>query len=138
MITKEEILEVNKIYYKAFENFDLESMSQIWVNADDVVCIHPGWDVLLGWDKVKQSWQKIFSEQTLLKFTIRNPKILILDSIGIITCTEEIFISSTSAITQTFFATTNMYRKTQSGVKMFYHHSSAILVNERNLTITYH
>lgn len=138
MISKETLLELNKNYYRAFENFDLESMSQIWENADDVVCIHPGWDLLLGWDQVKESWQKIFSEQTLLKFTIRNPKVMIFENIGIISCTEEIFISSTSAISQNFFATTNMFRKTESGLKMFYHHSSAILVNERNIQITYH
>ncbi len=60
MITRESLLEVNKSYYKAFENFDLDTMSQIWSNTDDVICIHPGWDILVGWEKVRESWKKFY------------------------------------------------------------------------------
>lgn len=138
MITKEALIEINKSYYKAFENFDIEMMSQIWSNTDDVVCIHPGWDILVGWEKVKEGWNKIFMEETLLKFTIRNPNVIIRYKIGIISCIEEIFISSRETISQTFIATTNLYQETESGLKLFYHHSSPVLTNERNLKISYH
>ncbi len=138
MITKDALLEINKSYYKAFENFDIETMSQIWANTDDVVCIHPGWDILIGWEKVKEGWNKIFMEETLLKFTIRNPNVIIRDRVGIISCIEEIFISSRETISQTFIATTNLYQETENGLKLFYHHSSPVLTNERNLKISYH
>lgn len=138
MITRNALLEINKNYYKAFENFDFEAMSQIWANTDDVVCIHPGWDILIGWEKVKEGWNKIFMEETLLKFTIRNPNVIIRDRVGIISCIEEIFISSRETISQTFIATTNLYQETENGLKLFYHHSSPVLTNERNLKINYH
>lgn len=138
MITKDALLEINKSYYKAFENFDIETMAQIWSNTDDVVCIHPGWDILVGWEKVKEGWNKIFMEETLLKFTIRNPNVIIRDKVGIISCIEEIFISSRETISQTFIATTNLYQETTNGLKLFYHHSSPVLTNERNLKISYH
>lgn len=138
MITKDALLEINKSYYKAFENFDLETMAQIWSNTDDVVCIHPGWDILVGWEKVKEGWNKIFMEETLLKFTIRKPNVIIRDKVGIISCIEEIFISSRETISQTFIATTNLYQETEKGLKLFYHHSSPVLTNERNLKISYH
>jgi ketosteroid isomerase-like protein len=138
MISKETLMEVNKNYYKAFENFDLDTMSQIWSNTDDVVCIHPGWDILIGWEKVREGWKKIFMEETLLKFTIRNPNTIILDDIGIVSCVEEIFISSRDTISQTFIATTNLFKATEQGIKLFYHHSSPILTTERNVKLTYH
>jgi ketosteroid isomerase-like protein len=138
MISKETLMEVNKNYYKAFENFDLDTMSQIWSNTDDVVCIHPGWDILIGWEKVREGWKKIFMEETLLKFTIRNPNTIILDDIGIVSCVEEIFISSRDTISQTFIATTNLFKATEQGIKLFYHHSSPILTTERNVKLTFH
>lgn len=138
MITREALLEVNKNYYKAFENFDIETMSQIWSNTDDVICIHPGWDILVGWERVKEGWKKIFMEETLLKFTIRNPNTIIWDNIGIVSCIEEIFISSRDTISQTFIATTNVFKETEQGLKLFYHHSSPVLTNERNVKLTYH
>lgn len=138
MITRESLLEVNKNYYKAFENFDLDTMSQIWSNTDDVICIHPGWDILVGWEKVRESWKKIFMEETLLKFTIRNPNTIIWNDIGIVSCIEEIFISSRDTISQTFIATTNLFKNTSDGIKLFYHHSSPVLTNERNVKLTYH
>lgn len=138
MITKEILLEVNKNYYKAFENFDLELMSQVWANTNDVVCIHPGWEILIGWEKVREGWNKIFMDDSFLKFTIRNTNTIILDNIGIVSCIEEIFVSAKDTISQTFIATTNLFKETQDGLKLFYHHSSPVLTNERNLTLTFH
>jgi len=138
MITIENLLQMNQTYYKAFENFDLKLMSNVWANTDDVVCIHPGWDILIGWEKVRDGWSKIFMDDTLLKFTIRNTNTIILNEIGIVSCIEQIFVSAKDTISQTFIATTNLFKETKDGLKLFYHHSSPVLTNERDLTITYH
>lgn len=138
MIKRDILLEMNKNYYRAFENFDLQLMSQIWANTDDVVCIHPGWDILIGWEKVREGWSKIFMDEAFLKFTLRNTNTIILNDIGIVSCIEEIFVSSQDTISQTFVATTNLFKETEDGLKLFYHHSSPVLTNERNLKLTYH
>ncbi len=138
MITRESLLEINKNYYKAFENFDLETMSQIWDNSDEVICIHPGWEILIGWDQVLEGWKKIFMEESLLKFTIRNPNTIIFSEFGIVSCIEEIFISTRDSISQTFIATTNLFRQTSRGIRMFYHHSSPVLTQDRSLRLSYH
>ena len=36
-------------------------MIGVWLNDPISQCIHPGWDVLTGFDKIMVSWQKIFS-----------------------------------------------------------------------------
>ncbi len=77
-------------------------------------------------------------EETLLKFTIRNPNTIIWNDIGIVSCIEEIFISSRDTISQTFIATTNLFKNTENGIKLFYHQSSPVLTNERNVKLTYH
>ena len=51
-----EINKVNAQFYKAFENLSIEKMDKLWKHDEDVVCIHPGWDLFRGWLAVRESW----------------------------------------------------------------------------------
>ena len=44
--------EANRRYYAAFESLDITQMDEIWAHDDWVQCVHPGWDLLLGWAEV--------------------------------------------------------------------------------------
>lgn len=44
-----EINKINAEFYNAFENLSIETMNRIWKHGDDVVCIHPDWDLFTGW-----------------------------------------------------------------------------------------
>ena len=39
----------NTEFYRAFENLSIEMMDNLWKHDDNVVCIHPGWDLFTGW-----------------------------------------------------------------------------------------
>lgn len=60
MTTTQEILETNQAFYQAFEQMDLEAMDRIWSKGSNVTCIHPGRNVLRGWDQIRFSWDQIF------------------------------------------------------------------------------
>ena len=51
----EEINNVNAEFYHAFENLSIEKMDKFWKHDEDVVCIHPGWDVFRGWIAVQKA-----------------------------------------------------------------------------------
>ena len=42
------IQNINIGFYKAFESLSLERMEEVWKHSDDVVCVHPGWDLFKG------------------------------------------------------------------------------------------
>ena len=65
-----EIQETNERFYRALESRDLEAMEAIWLHADYVRCVHPGWGLLSGWDSVRQSWEAIFKDSRELRFTL--------------------------------------------------------------------
>ncbi len=134
---KNELLKLNEEFYRAFENLDLKKMESIWSNTESVVCIHPGWEIIIGWTKIKESWHKIFSSESLLKFTIRNPRVNIFSDSGVVTCTEEIFVSTRDRIFQTFVASTNIFKEIDHGLKLIYHHSSPINSSDRNIELNY-
>ena len=86
-----EINKINAEFYNAFENLSIETMNRIWKHGDDVVCIHPGWDLFTGWLAVKESWITIFNNTEKIRFVITNTKVRLFDnSIAVVVCLENI------------------------------------------------
>ncbi|MGA7899061.1 MAG: nuclear transport factor 2 family protein, partial [Nitrososphaeraceae archaeon] len=48
------VLEVNSDFYNAFENLSIEKMETLWKHDDNIVCIHPGWDLFIGWLAIRE------------------------------------------------------------------------------------
>src|SRR5271169_853903 len=61
-VTSEQALrDANRRFYAAFEAMDLAALEEVWAHEEWVQCVHPGWDLLLGWDEVRESYMRIFS-----------------------------------------------------------------------------
>ena len=86
-----EINKVNNEFYQTFENRSIENMDKLWKHDEDVVCIHPGWDLFRGWLAVRESWITIFNNTERIKFIITNTKVRTFDNnIAIVVCLENI------------------------------------------------
>ena len=53
--------EAEKAFYLAFVRRDMSLMQQVWATSQNVYCLHPGGQPLVGKDVIIQSWQQIFS-----------------------------------------------------------------------------
>ncbi len=84
------VLEVNSDFYNAFENLSIEKMETLWKHDDNIVCIHPGWDLFIGWLAIRESWMTIFHNTEMIRFIITNTKIRIFDDISVVVCLENI------------------------------------------------
>ena len=51
---------VEEAFYEAMQRGDLEAMMALWADDEDVVCVHPGSDRLVGLAAVRTSWERIF------------------------------------------------------------------------------
>jgi ketosteroid isomerase-like protein len=89
--TEQAIQKVNTRFYNAFESLSLERMEEVWKHSDDVVCVHPGWDLFTGWMAVQESWMTIFQNTERIQFLITNAMIRIFENIiAIVVCLENI------------------------------------------------
>jgi hypothetical protein len=89
--TIQAIQDINTRFYNAFESLSLENMEVVWKHSDDIVCIHPGWDLFTGWMAVRESWVTIFQNTVRIKFIITNAKIRVFDNvIAVVVCLENI------------------------------------------------
>ena len=65
--SEQAVREANRRFYQAFAALSLEQMDEVWLHEDWVECVHPGWDLLLSWEEVRESWARIFTNTQRMK-----------------------------------------------------------------------
>jgi len=126
-LSAKEVENANLKFYKAFENLSIPMMESTWSHNDNCVCIHPGWEMFVGWMAIRESWVTIFSNTENIKFTITNSKTRIYQEvIAVITCLENIEIIQNEVKIQSGVVATNIFEYNMSQKKwlIIHHHGS--------------
>ena len=117
-------------FYKAFESLSLERIEEVWKHRDDVVCVHPGWDLFTGWMSIRDSWATIFRETERIQFHITNTKIRALENMAIVICLENIETIVNENKIRMGVVDTNIFERQptqkESVWQMIHHHGSAM------------
>jgi len=115
--------EAEDAFYRAFEKSDLEALMATWADQDDIVCIHPGSDRLVGPIDVRESWRRIFGGG--VKLTFRKADGIVLDQpdIRVHSLMEEISVAGSGRLTARV-CVTNVFIRTASGWRLWMHHGS--------------
>ncbi len=120
----DELRAVNERFYRALEELDLAEMDQLWLHSPWVRCIHPGWDVLVGWERVRESLEQIFAGTGWMRVTPTECEIHIFGDVGMVACAENITASRDSDVGVAVAQATNLFRRTPEGWRMIHHHAS--------------
>lgn len=80
----------NQRFYDAFGSLDLAEMDGVWEQSDRALCVHPGWQPIVGWRDIRRSWQGIFNGAALMHFNIHYVNIAVEGDCGFVTCIESI------------------------------------------------
>jgi ketosteroid isomerase-like protein len=129
MTETEKVLLQNARFYEAVENGDLVTLEALWAAGNDVLCIHPGWDVLRGWQEIRASWENIFSSGEPIHFSLRNVEGRISGALGLVHLVEEISIGPNPALQVVRAITTNAFAFDGTSWRMVLHHASPVLAN---------
>jgi ketosteroid isomerase-like protein len=126
----EEVNKVNAEFYHAFESLSIEMMDRLWKHDDNVVCIHPGWDLFTGWLAIRESWITIFSNTEMIRFTITNIKVRIFDNrIAVVVCLENIETSVNGQVIKIGVIATNVYERNELNQWLLIHHHGSSVTN---------
>jgi len=121
-----EVAEANARFYRAFETLDLTAMDAVWLHAEHVRCVHPGWPMLTGWDAVRSSWDTIFRNTAEMQFTISDLVVTVCGDLGWVTCTENILGQVGDRVSVTSVLATNLFERSAEGWRMVHHHASHV------------
>lgn len=73
-LTKEltRVEEANLAFYEAFMARDVDRMCVLWAKTPHVRCVHPGWELVVGWEDVRSSWQEILRSVQAVEFRLED------------------------------------------------------------------
>ena len=108
-------------FYEAFENGDPRAMMNVWCTHEDIECIHPLGDRLMGVASVTDSWRSILSGSRELRFRISHARRFQSAHLAIHVVYENISIDGRQ---QPPVIATNVYRFNGSSWRMVLHHAS--------------
>ncbi|PIQ98033.1 MAG: DUF4440 domain-containing protein [Nitrospinae bacterium CG11_big_fil_rev_8_21_14_0_20_56_8] len=126
MPNEQEALQANELFYRAFNERDIELMARIWDNDPLALCIHPGWEAICGYSAILKSWVDIFHSGEGLELSLSDVKIVVSHDLAWVNCQENLFSMSLRGVHASRVHATNLYRRTHGTWRMILHHASAV------------
>ncbi len=121
-----QVQEINSEFYHAFESLSIERMERLWKHEDNVVCIHPGWDLFTGWLAIREAWITIFRNTEMIKFIITNTKVRVFNNIAVAVCLENIETLVNGEILRLDVIATNIFEQMENQWLLIHHHGSSV------------
>jgi uncharacterized protein (TIGR02246 family) len=124
--TDSAIEEANTQFYRALESGDLARMEEVWAHEDWVRCVHPGWDLLTGWQRVRESWEMIFEGGQKMRASPSDVWVRAVGDLAVVTCTENITVFNEASFDSAQATATNLFVHREDRWLMVHHHASPI------------
>jgi ketosteroid isomerase-like protein len=129
----------NAEFYAAFEACDIDRMNAVWVDSDDITCVHPGSAVLRGRGEVMRSWSVIMANTAYIQFFLTDVEVTLQGDVAVLTCAENILTGvdeeeggSRSLAHPGRVIATNVFRRVDGRWRMWVHHGSPVFVAEND------
>ena len=126
---KDQLREANDHFYRALETLDLAAMERLWLHAPWVRCIHPGWDVLVGWEGVFESWRRILEDTPWIRVTATQVQVEVFGDVALVGCAENITTGRDGDVVVAVAQATNLFMRTADGWRLIHHHASSAPVH---------
>ncbi|WP_106394915.1 nuclear transport factor 2 family protein [Enhygromyxa salina] len=112
----DELLRANREFYRAFASGDFVAMDRVWSDHLEILCMHPGWELLRGRDRVMASWRGILRRPTPVRF--RDQVVELLGEVAVVACVE--------VLPEAELAATNVFVREEGRWRMLHHQAGLI------------
>jgi len=121
-----EVLTANQAFYQALAELNIEKMISIWWQENWISCLHPGWDLLLGWEEVMESWRNIFNSTTQMRVDIARPLVRVQGDVAWVSCVENVTSTYETGFETAVMEATNILVRRNGEWRMAHHHSTTL------------
>ncbi|RFS81548.1 uncharacterized protein (TIGR02246 family) [Actinomadura pelletieri DSM 43383] len=133
-VNRADVDEVHAEFYAAFEEGDLDRMSDVWADgpyADGVSCVHPGWTMLRGRQEVLRSWALIMANTTYIQFVLTDVETDVYGDHAVVTCKENVLTADEDTeagfLAGGSIVATNVFVRADGEWRLLLHHGSPVL-----------
>ena len=123
---EERVRSANQRFYVAFESLDIAQMEAIWAHDDNVECVQPGGELLLGWDEVRGSWARIFASTKRVRISLSSIWVRVEANVGWVACTEHVTTAFAEGFDEALIQATNIFVLTGNDWMLVAHHASPL------------
>ncbi len=113
-----DVLDANESFYRAFAARDVDGMAYLWAERHPVLCVHPGWDVLEGRERVLASWRGILESGNAPEVSCERAEAHVLGDVAFVTCHEVLAAGRLAA--------TNAFAREDGRWRMVHHQATPI------------
>jgi len=120
------VREINDRFYGAMNSLDISEMDEVWMDDAVAVCVHPGREAILGYERIRESWLMIFAATDSMMIASTNELITVAGDIAWVACTETISIMTDEGLAAAAAQATNIFRRRGESWRMILHHASPV------------
>jgi ketosteroid isomerase-like protein len=124
---QEAVLATHEAFYSAFSQKDISNMSRLWWQGSTSLCIHPGGQILMGWESIRTSWEAIFQNTEFLEIETEIIKVEIDQAIAYVIVQETVLQSVRNRKLKAQSIATNILQKMAQKWYLVSHHGSPIM-----------
>ena len=95
---------------------------------------HPGWPIIFGWEKIRESWRTIFSSGGLADIEISKVYIDVDGNSAWLNCNERISYLIEDQVIITMAQTTNIFELDDQKWRMVLHHASPMPIPQSEVS----
>jgi uncharacterized protein (TIGR02246 family) len=126
-----DVAAVNEAFYHAFESADLDTMTDLWIDDEESLCVHPGALPVRGTRAINRSWALIMANTPYIQFFLTDVEVSVLGDVASVTCTENVLTADEMTDEGSFngakAVATNVLVRTEDGWRLWIHHASPVL-----------
>jgi ketosteroid isomerase-like protein len=123
---EEQVRAANSRFYAAFESLDITQMDAVWTHEGTCECVHPGWDLLVGWEEIHDSWARIFSNTKRIRLALSSVWIRVEGDVAWVACTEHITSAFADGFDEAIVQATNIFIRSDGEWCMAARHASPL------------
>lgn len=123
-----EVFRVNERFYQAVSDQSLRAMGKVWLQEPWVQCVHPSWELLTGWERIRKSWATIFRNTEHMKIRASEVSIRVNGDFAWVSCLENIESYRNANFSRSQAQGTNLFFRVKGKWTLVHHHASPITV----------
>ena len=123
--------EANFAFYEAFHKRDIHRMARLWSRSPYARCVHPGWEPVVGWHGIRQSWVDIFRTMQSIEFQLEDVHVEVADRTAWVNLLAHVDVKTEDdEAFQTSVVATTIFEKFEDRWLIVLHHSSHFVEDE--------